>query len=229
LRSKPIDLQPTKAVFEGYYSAGEDGSEPALMLGLTVSPWWMINMRNIKTKTPDLQKMSDVVFLTYYEFWRKIMKHPEMQSSGGSKVPSPKFIFIKDIQEEEARDVVFPEIGRRGGFEVATDDENGSEYEVTYFGNWPGETFTPEQDEFYALLYTKQCRSIAAFLFNHKAEFGPRRIKSIRIWHSETELSYCLRLEVEESTVQIMEKSAGRRRRHDSLDPEDASFLLGAG
>jgi hypothetical protein len=60
--------------------------------------------------------MSDVVFLTYYDFWQKITKAPKVLPNGGSKIPPPKYIFIKDIQEETTRDVILPEIGRRGSY-----------------------------------------------------------------------------------------------------------------
>jgi hypothetical protein len=162
------------------------------MLGLAVSPWWMINMRSIKTESPALQKMSDIVFLTYYEFWRKLMRRPQMSSSGDGKVPPPKYIVVQNIQEE------------------------GDDDEMKYFGYWPGVTFTPEQEGFFALLYTKQGRGIAAFLFNHKNSFGPRRVGAITVWHSEAEESYCLRFEMEDSPELEL---AGQLIRRDSLEP----------
>ena len=155
-----------------------------------------------------------------------------MSASGGSKIPPPKYIFIKDIQEKEAVEHVFPEIGRRGGH-VMHDAGEDSEDETTYFGNWPGVSYTPEDDAFYALLYAKQGRGISAFLFNHKQELGPRRIKAATIWHSEKEQSYCVRFEMEDSPepeTGLAKRSMGHTvmndqpiiepvlKRHDSFD-----------
>ena len=187
-------------------------------------------MSGSKVALPPLQKMSDLIFLTYYEFWRKMVKYPHMAENGGSKIPTPKYIFVKDIQEEDAVEKVFPAIGRRSGHEMPKGD---GEEDTTYFGNWPGVTFKPQDDGYCAILSTKQGRGIAAFLFNHKQELGAKRVKTITIWHSESEGSYFLRFEIEDSPApkpQLARRTLGKSvddeypiiepmaMRHDSFD-----------
>jgi len=203
-------LQPTKATHDAYYL--HDEQSPTIVLSLTVSPQYSASDESVKL--PALQRLSDIVFLTYYTFWRRFADQSQIHTAGGSKIPAPKYIFIKDIQEEDAIDTFFPEIGKRGRHppynpEGQSESDSGDESDTKplYFGDWPGVTFAPQQDEFWAMLATRQGRGISAFLFNHKQELGPRRIKGITIWHSGEELSYFMRFEMEDSPVPLMKRS----------------------
>lgn len=180
-------------------------------------------MRRSNELPPPLQLMSDVVFLTYYDFWQKITKAPKVQPNGGSKVPPPRYIFIKDIQEETTRDVILPEIGRRGSYFMGQ-LPNARPDKPTYFGDWPGVTLTPDQDDFYTMLYTAHGRGVSAFLFNHKQELGARRIKSVRVWFSDEHESYYARFEMEDSPHLKSKPAKARRSIGMSTSGDGAAF-----
>jgi hypothetical protein len=94
----------------------------------------------------------------------------------------------------------------------------------TYFGNWRGVTLTPDQDDFYAMLYTAHGRGISGFLFNHKQELGARRVKSVRVWFSDEHESYYARFEMEHSPPPRTKPALARRTIDMSTDAHGVTF-----
>lgn len=157
------------------------------------SPWYTIKQNYDPRDFPAIPPLafaSDVIFLSYYEFWRVKMSYGNALG-GESQIPAPKIIFVNDIEEEDAVETVYPEIETRGGFTKPDDDES------TPAPTWPGAIWTPESDYFKVMISTKQGRAIVNFLSQHKVEFGIKTVLSIVLYScAEDGANYCLRFEI---------------------------------
>lgn len=135
------------------------------------SPEYMIGRNHRDTIPPPLQRASDLYFLEYYRYWGGTQNYPGVVPTGGSPVPPPRYIIIRQIHEETIVEI-FGEIKER-------QNDNSRRTGAKKF---PGDEFIRTDDEFLVILTSPMGRSIAWFLSHHKHIFGAKTIGRMRLW-----------------------------------------------
>lgn len=92
----------------------------------------------------------------YFLIWHKLFQ------DAGLPTTAPKWIVRDHVVNSEARKVI----------------------DHLDIGEWPGSIYTPDQDEFKALLATPNGSGVAWLLLQHKDIFGVKTVKTIRVYQN---------------------------------------------
>lgn len=157
----------------------DDRNHAAILIPWQMSPTAMIKAHTlpdaVQPELPPLQRASDLQFLNYKDFWSTYMNKP--QSSSGP-VPSPAWIIIMDIVQEDAQEL----------FYEFNDRENTPRRGTKNAPMWgDSEAWTPRSDNYNLFMAITQGRGVAMLLFQHKALFGVKVVRSFRWVASSTD------------------------------------------
>lgn len=129
-----------------------------------------------KINAPDLQKTSDIVFLNYYLVGATEMGWPNVDLSGGSKIPCPRHVIIPFIDNTEVVSILESVFRKTPGL---WDDATNSPIVKTV----PGARFDAGSEAGMAILGTKHGAAVSFLLLQHKGTFGVQAVREVRVWH----------------------------------------------
>ncbi|TID16922.1 DNA replication licensing factor [Venturia nashicola] len=129
-----------------------------------------------KINAPDLQKTSDLVFLTYYLVGATEMGWPDVELAGGSKIPPPRHIIIPFIDNNDVVYILETVFRKTEGL---WDTATNSPVVKTV----PGVRFDASSQAGMAILGTKHGAAVGFLLLQHKREFGVQVVREVRVWH----------------------------------------------